>query len=111
MCFRFLLVVIIVAKTCLPLLVFFKTRSRFPFTTMASGTGSLSEKLSGSSAVAAKFSSERTQRSTIWDSFDRIGKGQVKCRHCSKLFAYSSSTSSMRKHLKRIHPSTVNTDW
>ena len=77
---------------------------------MASGTGSLSEKLSGSSAVAAKFSFERAQRSTIRDSFDRIGKGQVKCRHCSKLFAHSSSTSSMREHLRHIHPSAVNTD-
>ena len=61
--------------------------AQVPFTSMASGTGSLSEKLSGSSGVAAKFSFERAQRSTIWDSFDRIGKGQVKCRHCSKLFA------------------------
>ena len=37
--------------------------------------------------------------------FDRKGTKLATCRLCSKDYAYCSSTSNLREHLLRIHPS------
>ena len=44
-------------------------------------------------------------RAAVWEYFDRRGKAEAKCRQCGKCLVYNGGTSSMREHLRRVHPS------
>uniref|UniRef100_A0A182K8L1 BED-type domain-containing protein n=1 Tax=Anopheles christyi TaxID=43041 RepID=A0A182K8L1_9DIPT len=42
--------------------------------------------------------------SNVWNHFERDGSS-AKCLHCYKLLTYTGSTSNLRKHIYRQHPS------
>ena len=51
------------------------------------------------------FPFQRGPRAAVWEYFDRSGEAEAKCRQCGKCLVYKGGTSSMREHLRRVHPS------
>ena len=49
-------------------------------------------------------------KSSVWQNFERVGNAEVKCLVCEKRLKYHGSTTSpLRAHLIRMHPSTPAT--
>lgn len=46
----------------------------------------------------------RAKKSCMWEHFDQIDNTQAKCFICKCLVSYKSSTSNLRKHMNRKHP-------
>ncbi|GFN75820.1 Zinc finger bed domain-containing protein 4 [Plakobranchus ocellatus] len=46
----------------------------------------------------------RSNGSLVWLYIKRVDAQQVQCKLCGKSFGYFSSTSNLRRHLKRKHP-------
>lgn len=45
----------------------------------------------------------QNRRSNVWQYFKRLNKKTVRCNLCCRHYAYSNSTSNLRKHLKKKH--------
>ena len=49
-------------------------------------------------------------KSSVWQNFERVGNGEVQCLVSEKQLKYNGlTTSPMRAHLIRMHPSTLAT--
>ena len=49
---------------------------------------------------------QKRARSYVWEHFDLLRSGKVKCLICIQELAYSNNTSSMLRHLRSKHPDT-----
>ena len=41
--------------------------------------------------------------SDVWEHYDKVDDGEVKCKLCNKSQKYSGGTSNLRNHLDRYH--------
>ena len=55
------------------------------------------------------------RRSKVWSHFllDKLNRNRVKCKKCKMILEYVSSTTNMRRHMKRKHHELVASldDW
>ena len=56
------------------------------------------------------MASKRANQSSVWEHMDKIGNGKVQCRLCQKQLTYAQggSTTSLRLHLRSLHPSVTD---
>lgn len=47
----------------------------------------------------------RNKSSTVWSYFDSSDNLSAVCRICNNKLSYNGSSSNLKKHLKRKHPS------
>ena len=53
---------------------------------------------------------KRANQSSVWEHMDKIGNGKVQCRLCPKQLTYAQggSTTSLRLHLRSLHPTVLD---